>query len=345
MDKQITQDWKDWIELNIRRGCDKDGIYKILLDEGFSPIDIEKEMGHVPDVDVATIVNPLKTEQSTEFTEDILSENRSIYIPNAQKLDTELAEFFTLDNFLNSEECNQVTELIKKKLRPSTVAADGQVDATYSTSRTCDLGELTDPLIADIDRRICALLGIHPSYSEITQGQYYEPGEEFKVHTDFFEGPAFEEHARERGQRTFTFMVYLNDVESGGETEFMRLKQTIKPKKGMAIIWNSLNEDGSNNHNTLHQAHPIRSGFKSIITKWFRIKGQGPMFTKESNEYIPNYTQVGFKKEKLDDQLFEKIKKFYTSNLEKNKPEFVEGGYVEIQETGEFGSDVIELPD
>ena len=61
MDKQITQDWKDWIELNVNRGCDKDGIYKILLDEGFSPIDIEKEMGHVPQMDVASIVNPLKT--------------------------------------------------------------------------------------------------------------------------------------------------------------------------------------------------------------------------------------------------------------------------------------------
>ena len=31
--------------------------------------------------------------------------------------------------------------------------------------------------------------------------------------------------------------------------------------------------------------------------------------------------------------------------MEKKKPEFVEGGYVEIQETGEYGSDVIELPD
>jgi len=113
----------------------------------------------------------------------------------------------------------------------------------------------------------------------------------------------------------------------------------------MAIIWNSLNDDGSNNHNTLHQAHPVRSGVKSIITKWFRTKGQGPMFTKESNEYIPNYTQIGFKKEVLDAQLFEKIKSFYKSNVKKNKPEFVEGGYVEIQETGEYGSDVIELPD
>ena len=140
-------------------------------------------------------------------------------------------------------------------------------------------------------------------------------------------------------------MVYLNDVESGGETEFVRLKKTIKPKKGTAIIWNSLNKDGSDNHNTLHQAHPVRSGFKSIITKWFRTKGQGPMFTKEANEYIPNYTQIGFKKEKLDDQLFEKIKKFYISNLNNNKPEFVQGGYVEIQESGEAGSEVVELSD
>ena len=345
MDKQITQDWKDWIELNINRGCDKDGIYKILLDEGFSPIDIEKEMGHVPDVNVATIINPLKAEQGVDFTENIDLEKGNIYIPNAQKLETELAEFYTLQNFLNSEECDQVIKLIKEKLRPSAIAADGELDESYRTSRTCDLGALTDPLIADIDRRICALLGIHSSYSEITQGQYYKIGEEFKAHTDFFEGSELEKQTKKQGQRTFTFMVYLNDVESGGETEFIRLKQKIKPKKGTAIIWNSLNEDGSNNNNTIHQAHPVQSGYKSIITKWFRSNGQGPMFTKEPNEYIPNYTQVGFKKANLDDQLFEKIKKFYTSNLEKNKPEFVEGGYVEIQETGESGSDVIELSD
>ena len=208
-----------------------------------------------------------------------------------------MAEFYTLHNFLNSEECDQVTELIKKKLHPSTVVSDNSGDESFRTSSTCDFENLV-PFFAEIDRRICALLGIDPSYSEITQGQYYQPGEEFKAHTDFFEGTDFEEHTKERGQRTFTFMVYLNDVESGGETEFINLKQKIKPKKGMAIIWNSLNEDGTNNHNTLHQAHPVQSGFKSIITKWFRSNGQGPMFTKEPNEYIPNYTQVGFKKAK-----------------------------------------------
>jgi prolyl 4-hydroxylase len=266
LDKQITQDWKDWIELNISRGCDKDGIYKILLDEGFSPINIEKEMGHFPNVDVTTIVNPLKAEQPTKIIEEVNSEKRNIYIPNAQKLDTELAEFYILDHFLNSEECDQVTELIKKQLHPSTIVGDLSSDKSYRTSRTCDFHD-RNPFFSEIDRRICATLGIDFSYSEITQGQYYEIGEEFKAHTDFFEGTGFEEHTKEQGQRTFTFIVYLNDVESGGETEFIRLKQKIKPKKGTAIIWNSLNEDGSTNPNTLHQAHPIQSGYKSIITK------------------------------------------------------------------------------
>ena len=298
----------------------------------------------MPDVDVANIVNPLKTEQSLEFKGDFVSEKNQINIPNSKKLESELVEFYTLDNFLNSEECDRVTELIKEKLRPSTIVSASDSDEAYRTSSTCDF-EKPNAFFSEIDRRICAILGIDSSYSEITQGQYYEIGEEFKAHTDYFEGPGTEEHTGKQGQRTFTFMIYLNDVASGGETEFLRLKQKIKPKKGTAIIWNSLNRDGSNNHNTLHQAHPVKSGFKSIITKWFRTKGQGPMFTKEANEYIPNYTQIGFKKEKLDDQLFEKIKKFYISNLNNNQPEFVQGRYIEIQETGEAGSEVVELSD
>ena len=71
-------------------------------------------------------------------------------------------------------------------------------------------------------------MGINSSYSEIIQGQIYEIGQEFKVHTDTFEGAAFEEHTKERGQRTYTFMIYLNDVEEGGETEFPELNLVLK---------------------------------------------------------------------------------------------------------------------
>jgi len=271
----------------------------------------------------------------------LLSEGE-LYIPNAEKLDTELADFYVLDNFLNAGECGHLIEIIKKSLRPSTIT---DAEEGYRTSKTCDLGGLDEPLVRDIDRRICSLLGVHPSYAEITQGQYYEFGEEFKAHTDYFEGETGEKHMAGGGQRTFTFMVYLNDVESGGETEFVHLKQIINPRQGMAIIWNNLNPDGSKNPSTLHQAHPVRSGVKFIITKWFREKGDGPMFVKGLNEYIPNYTQTGFKKERLDTHLFEKIKAFYILNSESTEPEFVEGGFVTIPETGAAGSDILELPE
>ena len=51
----INKEWIDWINLNISRGCDKEGIYKILIDEGFDPSDIEKQMGYQPMVDIDDI--------------------------------------------------------------------------------------------------------------------------------------------------------------------------------------------------------------------------------------------------------------------------------------------------
>ena len=37
--------------------------------------------------------------------------------------------------------------------------------------------------------------------------------------------------------RVLAWMVYLNDVEEGGETEFLYQKLRIKPKKNTLLIW------------------------------------------------------------------------------------------------------------
>ena len=69
MNKEFNKEWLDWIKLNIDRGCDKDGIFKILVDEGFDPIDIEKQMNYRPGVQVDRIQNPLINNESTnDFT-------------------------------------------------------------------------------------------------------------------------------------------------------------------------------------------------------------------------------------------------------------------------------------
>jgi prolyl 4-hydroxylase len=84
-----------------------------------------------------------------------------------------------------------------------------------------------------------------------------------------------------RGQRTWTFMVYLNEGMKGGGTKFFAIHRVFTPKKGTAVVWNNLYPDGSPNHDTLHSGLPVEAGHKIVITKWFRERGTGPMFYED----------------------------------------------------------------
>ena len=112
--------------------------------------------------------------------------------------------------------------------------------------------------------------------AEQTQVQYYQPTNEFKAHTDFFtpNTTEWEVYAGKLGQRTWTVTVYLNDVEKGGHTDFLKLGLSIKPKRGTAVIWNNLDSEGNGNQETLHRGSKVVKGEKYIITKWFRDKNQ-----------------------------------------------------------------------
>ena len=63
--------------------------------------------------------------------------------------------------------------------------------------------------------------------------------------------------------RTMAWMVYLNDVEEGGETEFLHQQKKFKPIKGTAVIW-----PGSFTH--IHRGNPPMSD-KYIATGWFQV--------------------------------------------------------------------------
>ena len=81
-------------------------------------------------------------------------------------------------------------------------------------------------------------------------------------------------------------MIYLNNVLEGGETEFPKLNKVFSPVQGKALIWNNLNEDGSPNENTIHQAHPVKKGSKTIITKWFRQNSLSLETSQAFNKHI-----------------------------------------------------------
>ncbi|MFL6802217.1 MAG: prolyl hydroxylase family protein [Sphingomicrobium sp.] len=187
-----------------------------------------------------------------------------------QRVPSRQLDLFIVRGFLDRETCAALIERIDAKRRPSQIADDIGV-ANFRTSETCDL-DWRDPVVGEVDDRICALLGFAPRSGEPLQGQRYAPGQEFRPHTDTFEpgGYDFFVHTADAGQRTWTAMIYLNQPEEGGATRFKAIGKTIPPETGNLVAWNNLLADGRPNPATLHQGLKVRRGVKYVLTKWFR---------------------------------------------------------------------------
>ena len=192
-----------------------------------------------------------------------------------QRVPSPKVELFQLRQFLQPEHCAQLIASIDANRRPSTIADDNG-DAYFRTSETCDL-DAAEPAVALLEAMLFELNGIDPAYGEPLQGQRYAVGQEFKPHTDYFspEGTDFQKFCSVAGQRTWTFMIYVNEVEAGGATRFKALGKTIQPETGKLLCWNNRRPDGSVNPATLHHGMKVRKGVKYVITKWYREKEWG----------------------------------------------------------------------
>ena len=71
----------------------------------------------------------------------------------------------------------------------------------------------------------------------------------------------FESASRDVGGRLLSFILYLNDVEEGGETEFLYQHKRVKPEKGTLVLF-----PASFTHT--HRGNPPLSNSKYIITGW-----------------------------------------------------------------------------
>ena len=277
---KFDSSWREWIRTNLDRGCEVAELYRILVGHDFCPGLVARALNYWP-------VQPLANTNSNHTRHQSVSqqsvtaaevEAATAHPLGATPIDTDRRlQLFQLDNFLDADECQQIIEQVRPYLRPSTTTNAEDQYRGYRTSSTCDLGLMESPLARELDRRICRTLGINASFSESIQAQWYREGQQFKPHTDYFE-PGSDEYRRfaaERGQRTWTFMIYLNGDCKGGETRFVELDKSFAPRAGTAVIWNSLNADGTPNHDSKHWGMPVTRGEKVIITKWFRARGQG----------------------------------------------------------------------
>lgn len=71
----------------------------------------------------------------------------------------------------------------------------------------------------------------------------------------------YERLTHEARNKVFDFMLYLNDVEEGGETEFLYLKKRFKPKKNRLLIFPT-------EFMYTHRGNPPLSNTKYVIGGW-----------------------------------------------------------------------------
>lgn len=181
-----------------------------------------------------------------------------------------LLDLYIVQGFLLGQECVDLMKLIDDTSRPSTLYEGTEIPG-FRTSYSGDLDPF-HPLVQIVEGRICNLMGLDKRSGETLQGQRYEIGQQFKPHHDYFHtNEAYWQLERPRGgQRSWTAMIYLNEPEGGGETNFPNAGLCVSPRTAMLVLWNNMDAIGAPNDLTLHEGCAVTAGTKYIVTKWFR---------------------------------------------------------------------------
>ena len=192
------------------------------------------------------------------------------------KLPTNQLDIFVARDFLDERECEAIVKRVDMNLSPSGVMGV-HPDPEYRTSWSGNLNP-HDKMVATIEKKIDALIGIDPKHGETMQGQRYAPGQQFKAHYDYFldDQPYWEAMQAAGGQRTWTAMIFLKEPEAGGHTFFPRVNIKVSPRRGNLVCWNNLDASGDPNPFSMHQGMPVEEGVKYVITKWYRERPWTP---------------------------------------------------------------------
>jgi prolyl 4-hydroxylase len=256
----FSDEWKDWIWSNIKNGISKQRIYDDLIECDYDVITVINELRFIPEIfRKKDEIHPNQVISQLEKSE-------------AKKIDVTVP-FYQFENFLTKMECDKIIELQINDNTRSTIAdkKDKRIDETRTSYTT--YFELTTPkpedddIIQKVKKRILSLMGIPAQYSESIQGQWYKENGLYHDHYDACDD--YNQFKHYHGNRTWTCMITLNEVEEGGETYFPKLNTRFKPAIGQALIWYNLDNNGLAHPLTLHTGQLVKKGEKFIITQWF----------------------------------------------------------------------------
>jgi len=228
-------------------------------------------------------------------------------LPTAQNLEVRVVSqdprIYIIDNFLSSEECQFLIDLVNGTLGPAQVVLE--TDNKYDTQTTLRNNEqkwLTSKqeeidVVSHVLKRMHRVARVPDTDAEALQIGSYGIGEKYETHID--SDPPHDV------SRPITMLTYLSEPELGGETLFPLKAEgsqactavmhegpdgiasfgiksccesekvpdgmvRVSPRRGRVVLFYSHDLDGRVNPLSEHAACPVRAGKKWIAQRWFR---------------------------------------------------------------------------
>lgn len=143
---------------------------------------------------------------------------------------------YVVDDFISEDECQEFINCSKDKLQPATVV--GLKEELKLKDRTNEFAWLehhANESIHEVSKRLSILVQMPIRNAEMFQVVHYESGTEYKPHFDSFDQSTElgKKYWEPGGQRMITALIYLNDVEDGGELIFLSSTYPLIQKKVM----------------------------------------------------------------------------------------------------------------
>ena len=273
----VTPEWRQWLLDALEAGSTPASLLATMLEHQFDPqvarrTLIELTLGP-PAADGAPV-------QLTHYVSDIVRLPEGNVIRTLDRDVRVLARLSkpviaVLDQVLDEQECETFKQLAASRLARSKVVENGSGKHTVMDYRTSDGAYFPrdeNAFITRIEQRVAALMNWPAANGEGFQVMRYGIGGEYRPHYDYFlpsdVGSAM--HLKHGGQRVSTLIIYLNDVEEGGETLFPAINFSYVPRKGQALYFEYCNQAGVLDPLTLHGGAAVKRGEKWIATQWMR---------------------------------------------------------------------------
>jgi prolyl 4-hydroxylase len=276
----MTPELAEWLRNQQARGCTEADMIKALIDAGhpakFSQASVKALFaGQKPEDQIPQGVRELT---QADVRAHVMNAPNHV-IAAAHEVQVLFAcaspRIVLFGNVLTEAECDELIVQSQHKLTRSEVVDPATGGFKLDKARTSEGTHFVNaetPLVDRLEKRVAELTGIPRQNQEPLQILHYGIGGEYEPHYDYFSEDSKGEakQLKNGGQRVATLVMYLNDVEAGGATLFPQLGIETKPRKGCAVYFENVNEQGEIDPRTLHAGAPVGKGEKWIATKWIR---------------------------------------------------------------------------